>query len=436
MKLYPAKDQMLVWLQLLFVFFLPLWQQVSVLCIILMLLLSLLTGGMKDSLILFSKDKVLWLFVVFFIAHVFGMLYSENTKYGSFDLQLKLSYILFPLLLTSVFLPGSGFQKIKRSFVAGNTLAALVCLVLAIVAYIQDGSFSHFFYIDYSRFLHTTYFSMYLNLSVLFLLDEWLNPTVQKTRFHKWIPALLIFQLINIILLFARTSLATSFITVLLFLFLNREKWIHQKQKIRILASGLVLILFTLAITFQLNNRFVQVEEVMEHASSTWQNKPLTSDTMPADDNSTSTRIRLWKSALQVIIEHPFVGVGTGDIKDELMLQYARNNYQYGIKGDLNPHNQYLHTTVILGGIGILVLLAYLLIPFRLALIKKDWLYICFLLIILINGVTESIMEVQKGVLLIAYFQVYFYLQLKYSKSGLPLPEIEDRINNFIVNTD
>jgi O-antigen ligase len=165
---------------------------------------------------------------------------------------------------------------------------------------------------------------------------------------------------------------------------------------------------------FHYSNRFVQVEQVMEHSSETWNEDRLKTETVVAEDNSTSTRIRLWKNALQLISMHPLLGVGTGDIKDELKSEYALNNYRYGVDGDLNPHNQYLHTTVMLGLFGLLFLLIFLFMPAFEALKFRNWTYATFLLIIILNAFTESIMEVQKGILFIVYFQVLLYLHMKY----------------------
>ena len=420
MKDTDYKAQIGLWLQLIFVFFLPLVQQVSVVALILLIVYSIFTGSVKESLFLVRRDKILWIFVLFYLVHVFGIFYSSNLHYGFFDLQVKLSYLLIPLTLSATLIRGLDLQRIKWFFIAGNSLAAIICLFLAILAYMKDGLIGHFFYIDYSRFLHTTYFSMYLNLSVIFLLNDWLDYSTQKKSRRTWIPFLILFLLLNIVLLFARTSLAVSIVSIFLFLLLKRKDWIKEKSKRFSVILGTLIFCLMLFTSFHFNNRFVQVEKVMEHSTETWNENRLTADTLKAaEDNSTSTRIRLWKNALQLIKVHPLTGVGTGDIKDELKAEYSRNSYQYGVAGDLNPHNQYLHTTVMLGLIGLCFLIAYLLVPSFFALRSRNWVYLSFILIVFLNAFTESILEVQKGVLFIAYFQTLLYLNVKSAKPGI-----------------
>ncbi|TAH39147.1 MAG: O-antigen ligase domain-containing protein [Bacteroidetes bacterium] len=411
------KDQIGLWLQSIFVFFLPLWQQVSVVSLIALVVFAILSGKWKESFTLFKADKALWLFVSFYLIHVLGMFYSSNLSYGFFDLQVKLSYLLIPLVLSSLLILSHNLRIIKWSFILGNTLAGIICVLIALSKYYKDGLFSHFFYIDFSHFLHTSYFSMYLNLSIIFLIDEWLSKKSKNKLLSNAIPVLSLFLLYLVILLFARTALAVCYLSILLFLILKRKQWFPEKKKVFVLFSAGVFVLIFQLGALHFNNRFVQVEKAMESSNTAGNEISRTTDTsVSEEENSTSTRFKLWKNALLLIKQHPIVGVGTGDIKDELNAEYRSTGYEYGAKGDFNPHNQYLHTMVMLGIAGISILLAYLIIPFRIAIMSRNWLYLSFLLIIILNSLTESILEVQKGVLWVAFFQVLFYINCKHQQ--------------------
>lgn len=377
-----------------------------------LLVLVAVSGKWKDSVRIFRSDRILWLFASFYLIHVVGMLYSSNLDYGLFDLQVKLSFILFPLLLPALLTGYETLRSVRMAFIAGNSIAAMICLLIAVKSFSKDGLISHFFYIDYSHFLHTTYFSMYLNLAVIFILYEWFRSDRQS--FKPAYPLLALFLMINVMLLYARTALVVNVFTIVLFVFLNRSFWKSDKGKISWIISGIVFLIVSQFAIFHFNDRFTQVKNVLEHPESV-----VVSPEVPADslkytgDNSTSTRVRLWQSSVELIRQHPITGVGTGDIKDELKSIYLRSNYQYGIKGDLNPHNQFLHTTAMLGLLGLLILLACLLLPFVLAFKRSDHVYLIFLIMISLNAMTESILEVQKGVLLVAFFNLLLYLRMK-----------------------
>jgi O-antigen ligase len=136
--------------------------------------------------------------------------------------------------------------------------------------------------------------------------------------------------------------------------------------------------------------------------------------------NSTNIRINIWKNAVQLIERHPLFGVGTGDIKEELASIYAENKYEYGVNEKPSPHNQFLHTGVILGLTGVIVLVVCFLFQLYYSYKQKYWLYFFFLLLILLNCLTESILERQAGIIFFAGFNTCFYVLMRY---GNPVKE-------------
>jgi len=171
----------------------------------------------------------------------------------------------------------------------------------------------------------------------------------------------------------------------------------------------------------QVNNRFDQVEKVISNSNihAGTGNDASVSPEFKQEDNSTSAHINLWQNAVELIDDHPLFGVGTGDLKEELSKYYAKNHFNYGLEKNYSPHNQVLHTAVILGIFGCLFLLAMFLVPLFLAFSNKDWVYFFFLLIVLMNCMTESILEVQKGVLFFAFFNTWFYQRIKTRENTL-----------------
>ena len=136
---------------------------------------------------------------------------------------------------------------------------------------------------------------------------------------------------------------------------------------------------------------------------------------------STVARMLIWNSALELIAENPLWGVGTGDIKDELLEKYKEKDIKPAFEQKLNAHNQFLQTYLGLGLIGFLLLLGSLLIPAWFAFKKGQLLYLPFLLLILLHMSVESILEKQAGVVFYAFFNVlFFYLSFsKVSESQL-----------------
>jgi len=135
----------------------------------------------------------------------------------------------------------------------------------------------------------------------------------------------------------------------------------------------------------------------------------LNESSMRTDTTSTTERIVIWKTSWEIIRHHFVFGVGTGNVKDELMKQYKETNLQVLYKHKLNTHNQYLETFIALGIIGFLALLAMLIIPAVRAIRTMNYLYFVFIVLFSFNILVESMLEIQAGVVFFAFFNSFFF---------------------------
>ncbi len=339
-----------------------------------------------------------WLYmIVFYVLHVSGLIYSSNLKYAVFDLQIKSPLLFIPLIFLANRLPN--YQSIKYSFVAGNFFAIAICLTNAIINFKITNDNSVFFHVAYSYFLHPTYFSVYLNISAIFLLD-WYFDKNTKSAFQKVMFAFMLALLvINIMLLSSRTATFVFYLSFLVVLFYYLRNVFPFLNKIKFVALFVIFALPLQIISFKLFNRYGQVSDMvmrLEGKSS-------------GEYNSASVRLVLWERAFSVIKDNPILGVGTGDIKDELMKKYAEAGFTKGIEKYYSPHNQLMHTGVILGIIGIVSLLLIFVVPFLM--LKKNSFYILkvFLVLFFFNLMTESLIERQAGVVFFTFFLALLY---------------------------
>lgn len=369
----------------------------------------ILTGQLFRSWKYIFSNKLNALFISWYLVHLFGLLYSTNLHYGFADIQTKLSYLLFPLLVFSAGLSVKQIRIISYAFALGCFIACFICLLKALGWYGYNQDAKHFVYMSYSKFLHPTYFSFYLNFVVIFLLVELRNGLF---RFSKTtiilFAVVIVFLLVNITLLNARTATATAYLAVLLFLvnwFYRSKYWLNGTLLCIALFSGLGFLQYQ--VLHISKNRLQQLTSVINHTTN------------ENEYNSTTVRIHLWRSAWELIKEQPLLGVGTGDIKEELVKKYSKNNFEPGVTFRYSPHNQYIHTTVILGFAGLLLLVACLGIPLVLSFLNKNPLYFYLLFIIILNNITESLMEVEKGIFFFAFFNSLCYLWLVIDKKKI-----------------
>jgi O-antigen ligase len=378
---------------LLSAFFLPLWPVASMITWGLTALSRLLDKEDRRTILTgFRNNKLLWGLPVFYGIHILGLIHTSNFSYAGLDLQTKLTFLLLPFVIGTLQLRGNDLRNIKIGFTAGCLLSCMIMLFYAIYRYTTTHQTNFFFYTDYSSlFMHPTYLTMYLGVAVYFVLERLLQ-TSNRTQ-GMIVGAELLFLLANSILLSARTALATTLILTIVFaiLALREKKFTTAVRTGWTFAIGCSL-LFYIGMN-KINNRFTQVEDAIVQQSG-----------QETAHNSTTGRIEIWKESLALLQENWIIGTGTGDIKDELLKSYAAHQFTYGLERKLNSHNQFLQTWLCLGIAGLLVLIALLFIPLLKSRISTDNAFLFLAGIITLNAMTESILEVQKGVFFLSFF--------------------------------
>ncbi len=135
---------------------------------------------------------------------------------------------------------------------------------------------------------------------------------------------------------------------------------------------------------------------------------------------SISSRFGKIEASVEVIKNNIWFGTGTGDIIDELVKEYRKMKFVMGYKYRYNPHNQFLDNIVrngLIGG-GISLIVIYIL-PIVVSIRKKDFLTLSFILIISSVSLTESILDVHKGITFYVFF-VTFLLHDNFQKISSP----------------
>jgi O-antigen ligase len=385
------------------VFFLPIKAQVATLFIVLSLILAFLSADWRTYWSRLKTNKFFVTSILYFVLHLIGLIYSDNLKYGFKDIESKLSFLIFPLLFNAFVPVEKQIGFIKKSFIAGCCVALLICIANAFMKYTTYHKTEVFFYSAFSLMMHSTYFSFYLNVALIILLADLYNRYDKDFKAISLLAYLFIEMLLitGVLLLSARMSLIVTVITLgILFM----VKAIHYKSKKRltiIIASTFVAAFFMEIGLSSIFNRFTQLETTIENekqiTTAIADNKATTEEY-----NSTTSRMALWKYATELITRSSktfLFGVGTGDIKEELRTVYIKNNFQKGIDENYNPHNQYLHTWVVIGLLGVTMLLLLLLLPLKEAFQNNYLVFALFLLVIGLNALTESILEVQSGII-------------------------------------
>lgn len=354
---------------------------------------------------LFAKKEVskkalvpILLFVSVYIFHLIAMLYTENLDRGARDLMQKLSLLLFPVII------GTGPKLTKETriegmkfFVLGTLAAVVIGFASSAIDYNTTGELSSFYMSQFSPAHHPSYISFYLVIALAMLLLR-----IEKTKdFKTAVPLWLAVVFLSLALIFPASKMGFINWAVVVLIFL--VKWLilkpsHRKSAALLMGSALLFVLF-LKFDPVASARVEKAVEVSSHLDQPNKESQIESNT---------ARLYSWSTALNLIKENP-VGVGTGDINDEMVSSYERQGLDELAAKNLNPHNEFLQIAVALGIFPALLFLYSLVFPFGKIIRNKDWIYGIFLLSVFIQFAVESMLEKQSGVIFFAFFNTYFY---------------------------
>ena len=119
---------------------------------------------------------------------------------------------------------------------------------------------------------------------------------------------------------------------------------------------------------------------------------------------SLSQRIEFTRASLHLIGQHPWFGVGTGDVPQAFSRAYDELHSPLKEEYRFRAHNQYLAIAVAFGLVGLVFFLFVLFYPWFASRRNHTYLYLVFLCIMLLSMFPEDTLETQAGTTLFAFF--------------------------------
>ncbi len=119
---------------------------------------------------------------------------------------------------------------------------------------------------------------------------------------------------------------------------------------------------------------------------------------------SLSQRIEFTRASLHLIGQHPWFGVGTGDVPQAFRRAYDELHSPLKEEYRFRAHNQYLAIAVAFGLVGLAFFLFVLFYPWFASRRNHTYLYLVFLCIMLLSMFPEDTLETQAGTTLFAFF--------------------------------
>ncbi|MBB3123173.1 O-antigen ligase [Mesoflavibacter sabulilitoris] len=375
-----------------------------------------------------SNKKSFLVHILFYLCMIFSIVYTDNLSKGLEEVKRGLPLLLFPFVFYfNKCLFKKWFLSVLKAFVFANFIYIIYLynFIVDKLSPYKDFGFRHEIYpikfvksftISFNQILqkaihvqykppylmfHKAYLSMFVLFSIFILI--FLVSRTEK-RFAKVLYILIaLFFCFVLFHWFSMPNIAVLLIA-LLFLIIKRLR----KFKLR-----LIFLLFIIVSSFFLaNNSFVK-SKIESNILINLNYKQVSNFFKNSLNNNTlniSGRAAINNCSLILIKEHPFFGYGIGSVSNKLLECYKENNYLNEYNNKLNSHNNFTHIYLSSGIIAFLSILYFFFYFFKFSIKNKDYLYLSFLAIVLVNMLFETILYRSHGILFFSIFSPLLYV--------------------------
>jgi len=366
------------------------------------------SGGYKRLGSLFS-DKVALGLMIFYVFQALTLFYTKNKTVGGMWLEYRSPMMYLSLILGTSIVSVLQRRKLLLLFAWVTAAAAILGLLFGAIMFARTGD-SGYVYNDNLGTLfdkQAVYFAMYVNFAVMIFVYFLHHGFIQKKIWKNMAVVSITLLVIVNYLLASRTSmliLAVFLISYIIYIILKQKRFLTGF----ILLFGMIILgVLTTQLFPKTTNRFVSVTNSKFEYSNLHPVDHFNGETSKENWNSLNTRLAIWNCAKEVIKRNPVFGVGIGDAGDTLIEEYRKNNFYFGIKYNLNSHNEYLDVAIGFGLVGFgIFLAAVLLIPLVTAYTEKNYLMLFFVAALAVYLTTEVMLNRNQGVTFIAFFLI------------------------------
>lgn len=337
-----------------------------------------------------------------FLVYLFSGFWSSDLGYWVDRCRMKLPFLAIPLGFTAV------KAMSEKAFLRWLGIYVSVIFVSAVVVLINY--LMHFETLNHNLTMGQPIpaplgdhirFSLELAFAVIcggYLFWKRFHFFTPKERY--WWGAITIFLVLCLHIFAVRSGIVTLYLAILVVLL--HSAFIRKKYII-----GLTGICALAAIAFLSTHYIPSLKSRMDYFR--YEITLIRAGQINAD-HSDAQRLLSMEYGLQVAQQNLFIGVGAGDIKNEMTKIYEQHAQSEVVKSKM-PHNMYIYFLAATGILGLLIFLLSVFYPWLSNGRYKHLLFTVFILMMLFAFLAEHTLEIQLGT---AYYLLFLLLIKKY----------------------
>ncbi len=350
----------------------------------------------------FFKKTHLVLLSLYYVLMFISIIWTSDYVYFMGRMQVLLPFLVLPF----------AFFSLSRWEYRWYDLLMILFVLLnlggiswSMYQYLQEKELFDIGY-GYSKLIPTPFkndhirFSLSVVMSILFCLDILSRSTHKTIRWFLY--SVIIIDVLYIHILAAKTGVIALYLIFFLYS-------LYQLASIKYKKTGIMILLLLSLMPFIMYRILPSFKNKVSYVIySIEQMKNVQKQNHISDEG----RLLSYAYALDIIKKYPFVGVGVGDVYDEMKIRYEKDFKEKEVKV-LLPHNQFLMAGASVGIIGIVLMIAMLVSVFK-TVKKNDFLYFSFLMIMLFAMMVEPLFETQYGSCIFLFFLLLLMKRSRY----------------------
>lgn len=349
-----------------------------------------------------AKQPIAILLIAFFGLNVIGYFFAADQDVAAETIVRRLSFLIFPLVYSTE----EKFSKEQWKGLATLYVLSTFCAMLFIEVY---GVYRYFTYEPIGNIhvliyellaqplLHPGLLSIYLFLGLI-----WSSQQLIFQKPYTFLPnTFLIAHAVFTIIVLGQLTSKSIFIVLFLYTIWmlyqivkgNLSPAIKRWATIGTLA---IIPIFILMVRLLLWERFASIADDLGHLGKD-----------VAFTNSVGSRLTAFKEGIQLILQKPIFGFGTGQGNAALLQQLKTEGYTNLVQNEMHTHNQFLKIAIEFGLIGLgIILTAFgaLLLQF-----KKNSIAGWVLILCIINCCTDDVLDIENGILFFLFFVSFMF---------------------------
>ncbi|WP_323587952.1 O-antigen ligase family protein [Aliarcobacter butzleri] len=334
-------------LLVVYAFLIPISNKAKTSVFFCILLLFLYRRNFIDYFKIAFKNELLKYFILLYLVFLFGMFYTSDMD-SAYAFMNKAKFLIYPLIFLS-FLDMRFSFRILNAFIFGVLFSEIVSYLIHFQIippelFVGEYKVYQTVYTDPAPFLNHIKHNIALAIVISVLIYRLLVNDIKNIYLKILSFIFITTAFINMSLIGGRTGYIVLFLLIFLVVFLVYRQKI---KKVFFISLSIILIMFMYMYNFseQFDKR---VEDAKNDIKSMINEKNY--------DSSIGLRIIASYYTIEVIKDNYLVGVGTGDVMQEIE-KLSKDKESYIVERVKSPHNVYLQVLAQVGIIGFFIFL-------------------------------------------------------------------------------